>query len=339
MKACGDIRELMTLYIENDLNKDSNLDFEEHLYNCNSCRLEFEEFKTVIKLCEEINDEEIPDGFSQSLHDKLVIEKQKQDNDKKLIYKNKYFKVITSIAAVLLLVVFVKGIYFTKIQSYMFSFMNTKNEKSKGSGSNKDGELKGSLKKSPDDSAKNTIQSSKTPETTFDNKTAESTVPPSSKTPLVGESPNKQSTINVPKSVSEISIQSDMPGKEEEFVRSILKQDNVNIDDESNKGNDGKKYYLVMKFKYENRKYKDFINTIKKNISSNLSISEENVDSDIALIKSLEEQKRYYDGLLIIDNFDKNYVENEIKNLDNQINEIKDTKYYTDVIVTIILIN
>ncbi|MEN8905858.1 MAG: zf-HC2 domain-containing protein [Clostridiales bacterium] len=328
MKACGDIRELITLYLDNDLNKYEKIAVEEHLLNCPDCKVEFEEIKILVKACENIGDEEVQSGFTQSLHNKLVNENNAEQNDNKLIYKNKYFRVITSIAAIFLLVVFIRGTNFYKIHSYVNSLMNMENENESADNNEYDKKSKNALKDKEvfDDDTTSTPTSSE-PKETMKNEVVESTKSPIKDTPTLEEYSDNEVTTDVPKSLSDILIQSDTPEVEEKFIRNLLQNDNVKIDYESNQNDNS--YYLVLKFKYENRNYANFINSVNQNIKANMVIKEENIDSDLIVIESLEEQKEYYESLLNSEN--EEYIKETIKEIDVNISAIKSNKYYTEV--------
>ena len=116
MKSCSDINELMTGYIDNELDSDRLRMFEEHLGSCESCRSDVEQIKQTVQYCKAISDEELPEGFMEALHNRLVevkdsIEtgdgpKEKSDFIKK---RNRYIGIFSSIAAGLLVFVFLRG--------------------------------------------------------------------------------------------------------------------------------------------------------------------------------------------------------------------------------------
>lgn len=118
---CIEARELMNAYIDNTLSEKELQSLEKHLDSCESCTVEFEEFKYMVQLMGEIELKELPEGFEEELHDKLVmasgeIANQKHQNEttksnhlisifKNSFIKKKYYR-YAAIPAVLLLVIF-----------------------------------------------------------------------------------------------------------------------------------------------------------------------------------------------------------------------------------------
>ncbi len=118
MTKCADIHEMVSLYIDGQLDENERKQFEEHINNCESCSVEYEDILNIIKLCAEIEEEELPDGFGSELHQKLLeVSGKHQTTAGKLIllFRSSYFRVATSVAAALLLIFLVKGVYNTGV--------------------------------------------------------------------------------------------------------------------------------------------------------------------------------------------------------------------------------
>lgn len=97
---CNKIKDMITLYIDGELEDEGKKQVEEHISNCLDCKKELEEYKKIIHILENIADEEPPKGYCKRLHEKL-LSVAKQNKTRKRIIFMKY----GSIAAALLLVV------------------------------------------------------------------------------------------------------------------------------------------------------------------------------------------------------------------------------------------
>ena len=72
MKNCTEVRNLISLYIDDELSKAELEEFNEHINSCSHCRAELEEIKTIVRLCRDIDEVELPANFKLELHEKLV---------------------------------------------------------------------------------------------------------------------------------------------------------------------------------------------------------------------------------------------------------------------------
>jgi len=109
MKNCSEIIELMSLYIDNELDSETRTEFEEHIETCESCKSELYELKEIVGALGSIEEVELPSGFKEELHQKLVAEKNSNESNKKTVpFKKKFIGFASSIAAGLVLV-FVAG--------------------------------------------------------------------------------------------------------------------------------------------------------------------------------------------------------------------------------------
>ncbi len=80
---CNEIRDNLSLYIDDELSEEEKKALEEHLDNCPECRKELEEYRIIIKAINELPDEEPPAGYCKRLHEKLLeAEKDVQDVQK-----------------------------------------------------------------------------------------------------------------------------------------------------------------------------------------------------------------------------------------------------------------
>ena len=112
---CIDIEELISLYIDELLDEHTKSLLEKHLVECNDCRKEYESLVSTVNLCKELPMIQLPDDYTDSLHNKLLAaqEEKNQSNEEvqpiTLIQDKKKkklnWKFYTSIAAVFILFV------------------------------------------------------------------------------------------------------------------------------------------------------------------------------------------------------------------------------------------
>ncbi len=69
---CNDVKDNLSLYIDDELNEDEKKLMDEHLKNCPECSRELEEYKKLIQMLNELPDEEPPAGYCKRLHEKLM---------------------------------------------------------------------------------------------------------------------------------------------------------------------------------------------------------------------------------------------------------------------------
>src|SRR6056297_1459051 len=74
---CRECKEKISLYIDNELTDKEAEEFEEHLKECDNCRVEFENTKYIIETVKNIPLEKLPEGYCEKLHDKLIENKSK----------------------------------------------------------------------------------------------------------------------------------------------------------------------------------------------------------------------------------------------------------------------
>jgi len=98
---CDKLKDLISLYIDDELDENEKKLVEDHINNCEDCRKYLEEYKKIRKVLHEMPEEEPPKGYCDRLHAKLM--KEKKANKSKFMFKwIKY----GSIAAALVIVIF-----------------------------------------------------------------------------------------------------------------------------------------------------------------------------------------------------------------------------------------
>ncbi len=107
MSSCMNVRDNICAYIDNELNTEDKLSFEEHIENCIECHKELREMTRIIGLCTSIPQQELPAEFKAELHEKLMAVADRQTKNTTNIWKKKGFiftRTIASIAAGALLI-------------------------------------------------------------------------------------------------------------------------------------------------------------------------------------------------------------------------------------------
>lgn len=104
MKNCHDILEIMSLYIDNELDNETKVEFEEHIKDCRDCCAELDKLKEVVGLLNSFEEVELPSDFKKSLHEKLSEEKRNQKETRSIwTARKKYLGWASSVAALLIL--------------------------------------------------------------------------------------------------------------------------------------------------------------------------------------------------------------------------------------------
>lgn len=113
MKVCSEIKDCISAYIDDELDQKSRIEFEEHVVSCQECKDELDGIMQIVNMCRELEEEELPVNFKEELHCRLMeaIVPDKY-NGKVLIFRNKYFRMFSSVAAVFLLVFLIKGLLY-----------------------------------------------------------------------------------------------------------------------------------------------------------------------------------------------------------------------------------
>jgi len=115
--VCDKAAEMISLYMDNMLDEEKKAEFEEHINSCEDCRASYEDILVIMKACAEIEEEELPEGFRDELHQKLLNVSKNMVSpfiNINSLYRNRYFRIITSVAAAFVIifavwVAFIKG--------------------------------------------------------------------------------------------------------------------------------------------------------------------------------------------------------------------------------------
>lgn len=113
MKKCSEIIENISLYIDDELDSEARAEFEKHISNCETCKNELDDIMNIFDICRNTEEEELPIGFKDELHKKLLeASGQLGKKSKILFFRKSYFKLISSVAAVILLFFLIKDVYY-----------------------------------------------------------------------------------------------------------------------------------------------------------------------------------------------------------------------------------
>lgn len=111
---CSEIRELLSLYIDNMLDDNQVKEVEEHLSSCDACRKEYNELKGIHELLGQAEMIPVPDEFSFRLKKTLSEEKLKMIDEgliTKQPKKKNRWRLITSVAAIFAVGILSYGLY------------------------------------------------------------------------------------------------------------------------------------------------------------------------------------------------------------------------------------
>lgn len=109
---CAEVNTKISEYIDDQLDSSQRSQFEEHLKQCSICRNELHEIQLVVKLCQDIGDEEIPERFKEKLNQRLVNEREIAKNKGNIhSTRNRYIKILSTMAASFVLIFLLKSFY------------------------------------------------------------------------------------------------------------------------------------------------------------------------------------------------------------------------------------
>lgn len=86
---CEQARQLMNAYVDREINDQEQNKLNVHLDSCESCTVEFEELKYMVQLMGEIDLKELPLGFEEELHEKLILAAQEVKSENRVNEKQR----------------------------------------------------------------------------------------------------------------------------------------------------------------------------------------------------------------------------------------------------------
>ncbi|MCI8631177.1 MAG: zf-HC2 domain-containing protein [Firmicutes bacterium] len=112
---CSEIRELLSLYIDNMLESSLREEVSAHIDTCPSCRNEYEELVSVVKMLSELPEVTISSDFDRRLREALDAEtdaeKAKDEYETVRIARKKKIKKISSLCAIFVVGIFALAMY------------------------------------------------------------------------------------------------------------------------------------------------------------------------------------------------------------------------------------
>ena len=108
---CENIKELMSMYIDNEINEVDKAKFEKHIAQCPQCKEEYEILKDLVLECSEIDEVELPQGFIEELHNKLMFaQANKPSKLTQFIRRANWKPAVGAVAAVLILAISINSL-------------------------------------------------------------------------------------------------------------------------------------------------------------------------------------------------------------------------------------
>lgn len=110
---CIDIQNKISSYIDGDLNAQEQQEIKEHLLECENCSSEYDILIKNIDALKEVPEVQLPQGFKEDLHSKLIVEQKKR----KILNWKSYSVVAASL--LILVVSALQNQYFDKNDNLM----------------------------------------------------------------------------------------------------------------------------------------------------------------------------------------------------------------------------
>lgn len=108
---CENIKELMSMYIDNEINEVDKAKFEKHIAQCPQCKEEYEILKDIVLECSEIDEVELPQDFVEELHNKLMVaQANKPSKFTQFIRRSNWKPAVGAVAAVLILAISISSL-------------------------------------------------------------------------------------------------------------------------------------------------------------------------------------------------------------------------------------
>ncbi len=88
---CEQAQKWMHAFIDEEINEQAFKKLNAHLDSCESCTIEFEELKYMVQLMGEIDLKELPLGYENELHDKLIVAAKEMASEKPIADRRPLF--------------------------------------------------------------------------------------------------------------------------------------------------------------------------------------------------------------------------------------------------------
>ena len=104
--TCEQIKENISLYMDNALDNKEKKELEQHIHTCNSCKLEFTQMLDTIDLLHSIPPEELPFNLHEEIM-KKVYDMSSEHKIQSVSKKDKFFRLLKPMVAVFLVLIVV----------------------------------------------------------------------------------------------------------------------------------------------------------------------------------------------------------------------------------------
>lgn len=100
---CETVRNMISSYIDKDLNNIEKSELEKHIAECSECKEEYEAMLDIIAVCGNLEEIELPQNFRMELHQRLVEENKKKSFFRSIM-GNRNMKAATGLVAAMLVI-------------------------------------------------------------------------------------------------------------------------------------------------------------------------------------------------------------------------------------------
>lgn len=108
---CENVRELMSIYLDNEINEVDKAKVEKHIAQCPQCKEEYEILKDLVLECSEIDEVELPQDFMEELRNKLVeAQMNKPSKFTQFMRRTNWKPAVGAVAAVLILAISINSL-------------------------------------------------------------------------------------------------------------------------------------------------------------------------------------------------------------------------------------
>lgn len=99
---CKECKQKISLYLDNELTEEEKHLFEQHIDECDDCRIELDKIKNIVQELKHIKMEELPSGYCKSLHEQLEFVEKSKTNAKSAWNWRRYSLVAAALVVVLM---------------------------------------------------------------------------------------------------------------------------------------------------------------------------------------------------------------------------------------------
>lgn len=108
MKECSAMKVLISMYIDNELNTMEKIQIERHLEECKECNNDYLDYIKLSDIIHETKEDELPEGFSRGLNEKLLKESKSIKKEMKVLKWKRISNFAYSVAAIFIIAIFAK---------------------------------------------------------------------------------------------------------------------------------------------------------------------------------------------------------------------------------------